>query len=258
MKMRALSLTLAALMTCQSPVWALNSRTDGIGDQQIALALQEMAIIRHDLERLKVSLTETEIALRSKTSPWRVSNILAVGTATVGLSLAALTATSTLTSGKVKWTIVTVNAALSAVAGYLDYRETKYLSTDTADRAVIKARQEIMATRAVDSGDDGSSEALAQLDQSLKSIQTALNDYRKHQTLNRRIRLAGAISQTAGTAMSIGLALGMVRQATLSRVLMTSGNIATIIQALTPAKTEQVLSEIAQTREAVNIALESL
>ncbi|MBS1972268.1 MAG: hypothetical protein JSU04_18325 [Bdellovibrionales bacterium] len=256
MKMRALSLTLAALMTCQFPVWAQSSRTDGIGDQQIALAQQEMAIIRHDLERLKASLTETETALRDKQSQWRVSNILSVGTATVGLSLAALTATSTLTSGKVKWTIVTVNAALSAVAGYIDYRETKYLPTDAADRAVIKARQEIMAARA--SGDDGSTEALDQLDQSLESIQTALNDYRKHQTVNRRIHLAGTISQTAGTAMSIGLALGVVRQATLSRLLMASGNIATILQALTPAKTEQVLAEIAQTREAVNTALENL
>lgn len=258
MKMRALSLTLAALMTCQSPVWAQSSRTDGIGDQQIALAQQEMAIIRHDLERLKASLTETETALRDKQSQWRVSNILSVGTATVGLSLAALTATSTLTSGKVKWTIVTVNAALSAVAGYIDYRETKYLPTDAADRAVIKARQEIMAARASVSDDSGSTEALDQLDQSLESIQTALKDYRKHQTVNRRIHLAGMISQTAGTAMSIGLALGVVRQATLSRLLMASGNIATILQALTPAKTEQVLAEITQTREAVDTALKNL
>jgi hypothetical protein len=256
--MRALSLTLAALLTFQSSVWAQSPRTEGIGDQQIVLAQRELAVIRHDLERLKASLTETETALRSDRSQWRVSNILSVGTATVGLSLAALTATSTITSGKIKWTIITVNAALSAVAGYIDYRESKRLPTDAADRAVIKARQEILAARATNSEDPGSSEALGQLDRSLESIQTALNDYRKHQTLNRRIHLAGVISQTAGTAMAVGLAMGFVRKATLGRLLIASGNIATVVQALTPAKTEQVLAEIVQTREAVTTALDSL
>lgn len=259
MKTRALSLTLVTLMTLQSAAWAQSSRTEGIGDQEIARAQREMAILRHDLQRLSAALTETETALRERPSQGRMSNILSLGTAVTGLSLAVLAATTTMAGGKTRATLITVQTALSAVAGYVNYRETKDSPSEAADKAVSKARQEILAARASGSDNSEAMAELMKLDQALETLQSSLHDYKSQQTLSKRIHIAGMVSQTAGTAMSIGLAVGILRStSSLGQILMASGNIATILQSLTPAKDGPVLDEIVKTRAAVNLALESI
>lgn len=259
MKTRTLTLTLAALMTLQSPAWAQSPRTEGIGDQQIARAQRELAIIRHDLERLNTALGQTEIALRESKAQGRVWNMAAIGTASAGLGLAALAAATSFAGGKVGTTLITVQTALSAVTGYMHSRENKYAPSDAADRAVQKARQEIMAARASGNDHSASMDVLQKLDQSLAEIQTSLQDYKSDHTVNRRIHLAGMISQTAGTAINLGVGLGFLRiSSSYAQILMASGNIATIIHGLTPAKGDLILAEIQQTRTAVQTALAGL
>jgi hypothetical protein len=259
MKTRALSIILAAVTAAQTTAWAQSSRTDGIGDQQIARAQHEMTIIRHDLERLQTSLSETESALRERKSQGHLTNMVAVSTATVGLGLAALAATAQIASGEKAAPLIAVQAALSAVAGYLNYRETRELPTESADKAVNKARQEILAARASNPDSAESMDTLTTLDESLQFMQTALQDYRTQKTLKRRIQLAGTVSQTAGAAMSFAAAFGILnRRAVLNQILMASGNIAMIVHGLAPEKTDQVLAEIVQTQVAVKAALENL
>ena len=103
------------------------------------------------------------------------------------------------------------------------------------------------------------------LDQSLEALQSSLQDYRDTQALSTRIRIAAIVSQTAGTALSLGLVLGLIQNPTTSpngafiaTLLMSSGNIVALIQNLTPAKAKAVLEEIAHTRAAVDTALASL
>lgn len=259
MKTRALSLTLATLMIFQSTAWAQSSRTDGIGDQQIARAQQEMAIIRHDLERLSTALGESERALLEKKAQGRLANIASISTASMGLAMAALAATTSLSGGKVGPVMITVQAALSAVTGYINYRATKIAPSDSANKAVRKARQEILAARTYGNENAENMDALLQLDESLQVLESALDDYNQNRTVNRRFQVVGIVTQTAGVAVAVGIGLGALRiRSGFGQILMASGNIATIIHGLTPAKSDLVLEEIIQTRKAVNTALENL
>lgn len=265
MNSRVLSLILATVFTLQSAAWAQGLRTDGIGDQQIARAQREMAIVRHDLLRLKAALDETEAAIRQRQANNNLSHVLTVGTAAAGLSIAALAATTARSKGKFATAMIALQTALSATMGILNRREAQGTPSESADKAVRKARQEILALRASGTANDETFESLAQLDQSLETLQESLEDYRDSQVLSQRIHLAGIVSQTAGTAMSLGLVLGFIQNpaatkngAFIATLLMSSGNIAALIQSLTPDKAEAVLKEITYTRAAVEAALASL
>ena len=158
---RILSLTLASVLTLQSAAWAQSLRTEGMGDQQIARAQREIAIVRHDLLRLKAALDETEAAIRQRQTNNNLSRVLAVGTTAAGLSLAALATTTARGKGKFATVMIALQTALSITMGALNRTDNKGSASESANKAVIKARQEILALRASGTAEDEVFESLA-------------------------------------------------------------------------------------------------
>jgi hypothetical protein len=264
MKTRILSLVLAGAMGVQNIAGAQSSRVGSIGEQQIASSLREIQIIRRDLTRLDQALVEVDTAIRERQKSGNLASIHSVSAATAGLAIAALALTITKFDGKTG-TIIGITAAsmlamktgIASALGLVAELQKKGGRTEPANKALIKARQEILAARAA-AGNDKAAVLLMDLDKSLESIQVTLNDYKNRENLNKRLHITGLISEAAGTAMTFYLGFGIFSKFGLGRtgalvgpLLMASGNIAVLINTLSPSKANEVLAEIAKTREAI-------
>lgn len=263
MKTRAISVAVATLMSLQSAGWAQPSRVDGIGDQEIAQAQQEIAILRHDLNRLDQALAATEIALHDQQKQPK-TNVLYLTAAGAGVGVAAMAATTALLR-KNPVAAVAVPTSIAAAIGLVHKLSKEGGPADSAAVALTKARQEILVARATSKINPQSVNLLMELDKSLETMQSAVKAYKDRAVLDKRLQLAALVSQAAGLTVALTLATGIVRNPGLSKaglmlapLLMTSGNIAGLVNYLIPSKADQVLGEIGQTRTAIANALKQL
>ncbi|WP_413290442.1 hypothetical protein [Bdellovibrio sp. HCB337] len=274
MKTKILSLSLAGIIAVQHSAIAAESRVDAIADVQILSAQKELMILRHDIQRLDQGLAETALAIQARKEKGSLAAGIAVGGAALGLGLAALSFGVSKVGGDsgvggilalAGFGVAAVKTASSAALHLVSEIQKGSGETKEANEALIKARQEILAARAGSELTPQSLTALDELDRSLEAIQNSLEEYKDRENLNKGIRLSAMLSQAAGAAITFYVAAGIMRSqgmnktaAVLGPTLMTIGNITSIAATLSPSKTNELLAEIAKTRNALAIASEKL
>lgn len=253
-----ISLSLAVIMSLQGTALAQqSSRVDAIATSRVTAAQRELLILRHDIQRLDQALAETAKAIQKRAESDSLAEGLAVGGAALGLGFAALSIT--VSNG-----IQAINNSSSAALRLVSELQKGTTNPDTkrAHNAILKARQEILAAQAASRLDPKSSQALTELDRTLETLQISLDDYKDRENLNKVLRLTAILTQAVGAAITFYVAANIFGQSKprmfLGPVLMTIGNIASLIGTLSPSRTEALLYEIAKTRQALAIAAAKL
>ncbi len=271
MKTKALSLTLAGLISVQSSGYANSDRTEGVGEQAISNAKENLGAINHELILLDQTLSNTLEAIRTKTGKGRFANGLAVAGAGLGLGLSAL-AHMSLRKGRDEGSlynllflsvlgVFSVGATVSSTMGGLTSKVLKP-STDTKTIGIqlAEAQKNITAALAQTSNDKNTSAVLTQLGLSIKSTQNSLVQYQTQESEVSRNRLVSQVGQLIGSALVIYSFTQRESKASMmiGTLVMNAGNLAALISGLQGAQTEVIIKEIQMTRASLRAASAAL
>lgn len=266
MKTKALSLTLAGLMSIQSAGFAQQTnRTDGVGDQAITSAKNNLQSLNHEILLLDQALSKAAESITQRDSQGGITNGIAVAGAGLGLGISAmafLTLNKRSEGAGLEALLLGTGSIIATVAS-MTHGGISQLLKSNANTAELEAQlaqaQKNVEVAMVQSTDKATTAALTQMGVSIKNTLAAVNSYQAQETEVSRNRLVSQASQLAGTAL---LVFGMRQQATntpmLGMLIMNVGNLGALISGFQGSEAQAILKEIAQTRESLKILSASL
>jgi hypothetical protein len=261
MKTKAISLTLATLMAVQTTAMANTDRTQGIGQQAVLTAQENMAAISAQIITLDQSLERAAKAVEKRDNDGGITNSIAVATAVVGVGLSAAAYFSIHSGGEGRGIAammaggMSIGASIVSAVSGLSSQGLK-ASVDTQElEAQIKESQKSIETAIAQSTDKATSVSLTQLNLALTNSLVALNEYQSEKSTESKVRLASQGAQVAGIATSIlGLTTKTNGALFIGSLLMNAGNLTAAIAGLGSEDAQTVLKEIQQTRDSLKLA----
>lgn len=267
MKTKALSLTLAGLMSIQSVGFAQQDRTAGIGDQAIAAAQTNLQTLNQQMLLLDKSLAQAADSITKRDNKGGTTNGLAIAGAGLGLGLSAMSYLSfhkgTEGSGIGGMILATVSIAASLtsiVNGGTSQilKSTAKADTTELEKQLIEAQKGV-ETQLAQTSDKATAVALTQMGLAIKNTQTSLADYKDQESEVTLNRLASQAGQFVGTAILVyGITQKDSRAPMIGLMIMNAGNLGAILAGFQGSQAEEVLKEINQTRDSLKVASAAL
>jgi len=266
MKTKAISLTLAGLMSLQSVGFAQQDRTANIGDQAIAAAQSNLKALNTQILTLDQALGEAQAAIEKRDSRGGIKNAAAVTAAVAGL---ALTASAFWTSklktegaglGAMALGVVSVGATLSSLGAGLTSQVLKPKVDVTEVNSKIVAAQNDVKAALAQTKDLNQRDALVQVGLRLQNTLEALASYKDQESEVSRNRLASQGTQLVGSML---LTYGILRDSSAlvgntGAILMSASNVAAIVSGFQGSEAKEVLKQIKHTRESLRTASAAL
>lgn len=201
--------SLAFVLSTQSFAFAATDRTQGIGDQEIAVAQQRLASLKTQLISLDRSLQATAISVQQQRATGRTLN-LATGSADVAAAFLGLMA-FVVAKDKASDTFVAaagVGAAIASVTGIIAHldRQERVSNVQATQSKVTQAQGQVSSLLAQSQNPENTRKLNSLLD-SLNSTQSALMDFDGRDDNNSAF-LKGQVAKLASIAM-VAFAVGM-------------------------------------------------
>lgn len=266
--MKLASFTVAGVMVIQSTLsYAQVNRVDGIGNQSIEVAQQQLSAVRMQMEGLDKSLEQAASAIQKREKGGLTNGAAIVG-AGIGLGFAALTMAGGLSrsgdGGGGIGVIVGSLGSLAATATALGFSGlSAYLKADadttSIDSQLENAQKDIMSALASTS-DKSTTALLVQLNNSLVEVQVSLASYREDESARSKHKLMANIAQATGAAIIFfGLTQSSgSKMVTIGNLVMSAGGLGRIVTGLSDSQADQLLEEIAKTRQTLRTAATAL
>jgi len=265
MKTKAISLTLATLMSVQTVAHANTDRTEGIGQQAVLTAQESIAAIQAQMVTLDQSLERAAKAVENRDSKGGITNSIAIGAAVVGVGLATSAYFTVRKGGEgsglgglLAGAMAVGATVVSAVTGLTS--QGLKTSVDTKElEAQLDASQKSIEAAIAQTTDKVTAVSLTQLNLTLKNTQLALTAYQTDKSDESKVRLSAQGAQIAGGAISLlSLRFRIPAGFLLGPALMSAGSLTAIIAGMDSEDAETVLKEIQQTRDSLKIAQAAL
>jgi hypothetical protein len=266
MKNKTLSLTLASLMSLQSVGFANTDRTDGIGEQAISTAKENLAALNQQMLLLDQSLARAEETITARDDKGGITNGLAVAGAGLGLGLSAMSYLTIRRGGEgaglglLFLSAFSIGASvLSMVTGLTSQALKPGANTKTVETQLSEAQKSVTAALVQAAQNKTTSVVLIQMNLALKNTQEALAQYQTQESEVSRNRLVSQASQLIGSALMVyGVTKRESRAPMIGALVMTAGNLASVISGLQGSQAEAVLKEIQKSRESLRFASAAL
>lgn len=266
MKTKALSLTLAGLMSLQSTGFAQQAdRTAGVGDQAITAAKNNLKTLNHEILLLDQALSKAAESITKRDGQGGITNGLAVAGAGLGLGLSAMSFLSLNSSraGAGVGGVILATVSVSATLGSMVNGGASQLLKSKADTQELEAQlataQQNVEVAMVQSTDKATTAALTQMGLSIKNTQASLSSYQEQETEVSRNRLVSQASQLVGAALLVyGITQRSSNAPMMGLMVMNIGNLGSLISGFQGSEAADILKEIAQTRESLKVLSASL
>ncbi len=266
MKTKALSLTLAGLMSIQSIGFAQQAdRTAGIGDQAISAAQNNLQALNKEVLLLDQALANAAESITVRDSKGGLTNSVAIVGAGIGIGLSAISYFTVhggqQGSGIGGMIFAAGSLAASALSlingGVSQLRKTK-VETSQLEQQLAEAQKNLEVSLAQNT-DKAATVALSQMALAIKNTQTALASYKDKESEVTTSRLVSQATQLVGAAM---LAYGATQRNSnmpmFGLMVMNAGNIGALLSGVQKSEAQEILNEIQQTRNSLKLASAAL
>lgn len=262
MKTKALSLTLAGLMSIQSVGFAQQAdRTTGIGDQAISTAQNNLQALNREVLLLDQALANAAESITLRDSKGGITNGVAVVGAGIGLGLSAMSylsfhkgAEGSGIGGMILAAGSIGASALSLINGGVSQLRKTKVETTQLEQQLIEAQKNLEVSLAQNT-DKASTAALTQMGLAIKNTQSALASYKDQESEMTTNRLVSQAAQLVGTAM---LAYGVTQRNSnlpmFGLMIMNVGNLGALLSGVQKSEAQDLLKEIQQTRDSLKVA----
>lgn len=268
MKKRAIALSVASIMSAQSIAFAQASdRTAGIGTQATAQAQANIAKIHADLLKLDQSLDQVAKAIETRDQQGNVLNGAAVFGAAAGLGLSAFAYFTTNSrhgegGGGIVGLFMGVagmgTSLLSSGSGALSLLRKDKASSEAVEAKINEIKGQVSVELA-QSNDKMTKGLLTELNTKLDALKTSLASYQQDESVTKRDLVIAQISQAMGAAMLMyGMTQKESKMVSVGALIMTAGNIASVIRGMSDSQADQVLKEINLTKQSLRTAAAAL
>jgi hypothetical protein len=266
MKTKALSLTLAGMMSIQSIGFAQQAdRTAGIGDQAISTAKNNLQALNNEVLLLDQALANAAESISLRDSKGGITNGAAVVGAGIGVGLSAMSylafhnrAEGSGIGGLILAAGSIGASALSLLNGGVSHLRKTKVETAQLEQQLIEAQKNVEASLA-QSTDKAASAALTQMGLAIKNTQSALASYKEQESEITTNRLVSQAAQVVGAAV---LAYGITQKNSnlplFGLAIMNIGNIGAFLSGLQDSEAQEMLKEIQRTRDSLKIASAAL
>jgi hypothetical protein len=257
MKTKALSLTLAGIMSLQSIGFSNPDRTVGIGEQAITTAKGNLKSLNQEILLLDQSLAKAAAAITNRDHSGGVTNGFAVAGAGIGLALSVMANVNMRKGGEgtlynvLFAGVFSIAASVSSMAFGLTSQALKTgVNTKEIEAQLIEAQKNVQAAITQAANDKTISTGLTQLAFSIKNTQESLASYQDQETEVSRNRLASQASQLVGAAL---IAFGFTQRESIvpaiGAVVMSAGSLAAVLSGFQGSEAKTILIEIQKTRD---------
>lgn len=263
-KKRVIRMSVAALMLSQSAAYAQTDRTQGVANQAISQAKQNISVLQVQLLQLDKALQETEGMIIQRDNSGEITNGLAIGAAAVGAGLTALSIFNlkfnrAADAGLGSFFIgagALIASLTSILSGGTSALLKENVDTEKIDQQLKDVQTEIAK---VQSTDKESASALVLLAHSVSEMRSTLKEYQENENDTSRNKLLSHAAQAAGAAV-LYFAMRSEASATaiMGTILFTAGNLSRVVSGMSDSQAEQVLKEIRSTRTSLQLAVGSL
>ncbi|HEY1079867.1 MAG TPA: hypothetical protein VGE46_07210 [Bdellovibrio sp.] len=268
MKKRVIALSVASIMSAQSIAFAQAlDRTAGIGNQAIAQAQSNVAKIHADLVKLDQSLDQVAKAIETRDKQGNILNGAAVVGAAAGLGLSAFAYFATNSrhgegGGGIVGLFIGVagmgSSLISSGSGALSLVRKDKASSEAVDAKINEIKGQVSVELA-QSNDKMTKGLLTELNTKLDALQTSLASYQEDESATKRDLVIAQVSQAMGTAMLMyGMTQKQSKLVSVGALIMTAGNIASVIKGMSDSQAEEVLKEIDLTKKSLRTAAAAL
>ncbi|NUN06457.1 MAG: hypothetical protein HUU57_11925 [Bdellovibrio sp.] len=268
MKKRVIALSVASIMSAQSIAFAQAAdRTAGIGEQATVQAQANIAKIHADLLKLDQSLDQVAKAIETRDQQGNVLNGAAVVGAAAGLGLSAIAYFATNSrhgegGGGIVGLFIGVagmgSSLLSSGSGVLSLLRKDKASADAVEAKINEIKGQVSVELA-QSNDKMTKGLLTELNTKLDGLQASLISYQQDESATKRDLVIAQISQAMGTAMLMyGMTQKQSKMVSVGALIMTAGNIASVIKGMSDSQADQILKEIELTQKSLRTAAAAL
>lgn len=266
MKTKALSLTLAGLMSIQSVGFAQQTdRTSGIGEQAITAAKTNLQTLNSDIVALDQALAKAAESITKRDNKGGLSNGVAVAGAGLGLGLSAMSyllfhkgAEGSGIGGMILATVSVGTSVASLVNGGVSQLVKTKVDSAEVEKQLNQAQKGV-ETALAQSSDKATTAALTQMGLAIKNTQASLSSYQDQESEVTLNRLASQAGQLIGAAMlTYGITQKDSRLPMIGLMIMNVGNLGAVLAGFQGSEAQEVLKEIQQTRESLRAASASL
>lgn len=266
MKTKALSLTLAGLMSVQSIGFANEAdRTAGIGDQAITAAKTNLQTLNHEILLLDQALSKAADSITKRDDRGGFTNGIAVAGAGLGLGLSAMSYLSFRKGGEgsgiggMFLATFSIGATLSSLGNGATSQALKTKAETTELEKQLSEAQKSVETAMAQTSDKATAVALTQMGLAIKNTQSSLSSYQAQESEVSRNRLVAQASQLVGTAILVyGITQENSRLPMLGLMIMNAGNIGAVLSGLQGSEAQDILKEINQTRDSLKVVSAAL
>lgn len=265
MKTKALSLTLAGLMSVQSVGFAQQDRTAGIGDQAITAAQTNLQTLNQQILLLDKSLAQAAESITKRDNRGGISNGVAIAGAGIGLGLSAMSYLLVKKGGEGSGIGGMILAAgsigtsiLSLVNGGMSQLVKPKADTKELETQLIEAQKGV-ETALAQTTDKATAVALTQMGLAIKNTQESLVSYQDQESEVKLNRLASQASQLIGTTLLVyGITQRNSQAPMFGLMIMNAGNLGAVLAGFQGSEAQEVLKEINQTRDSLKVVSASL
>jgi hypothetical protein len=266
---KSISIIISSILVTQSLAFAqTQDRTEGIGDSAIATARTNISNLKAELMALDSSLMITSESIKNRKSSGTWGNYISVTTASLAVAAGvagkfygtlardgagAVTVAAAIVSGT-----VTLGSLASGLVSMAQKPGNRDLILDK-ERELISARQNVESAIS-QTKDAKASGLLHQLRDSMKSVESSLDNYKSNESHVGFLKISSEVIQSIGLALTAYSLTTRNNESLLNKAntILIVGGLARLVSAFSQNSAKSILSDIDQTRNSIKYAIAAL
>lgn len=268
MNKKVISLSLAAIMSSQSMVYANVDRTSIVTSEAIADAKENLAILGQNLAQLDKELDQIEKKIKARDNSGKFTNALTIAGAGIGIGLSVLAGmslkikSSSAGSGMIAILGVILSSIASVGTGLTSATSLKLqkdIDTKEIDTALSVIQSQIQSNMN-EYQDNTTKVVLSSLNETIEKTRASIKDYQQDENSTDLQKIYSNFGLVVGTAIT---ATGLMTKSggkllVVGSIVNSTSNLTQIIAGMSSSQAELVLEQIYALRSSLRMNMEIL